>query len=219
MPENDSFIATMSGVRLVRLMAELAGLPKQQALERAHEAFVYVGLGEARYRNLGTYSLGMKQMAKLAQAIVHGPELLFLDEPTNGLDPLGAPAHAPADSGDSRPGRHPHDAVSHLLRDVEETCDEVRDSQRRPDCHHCDLEDERRSNRRFVELESPAPMAPSPAALEQLGCGVAVGGGDGWRIVLPAGVEIGALWRAGGGQNVLVPETCRTGATRSKRSS
>ena len=56
-------------------------------MERAHEAFFWVGLGEARYRNLGTYSLGMKQMAKLAQAIAHGPKLLFLDEPTNGLDP------------------------------------------------------------------------------------------------------------------------------------
>src|SRR5690349_12247222 len=58
-----------------------------EALERTHEAFYYVGLGEARYRNLGTYSLGMKQMAKLAQAIAHGPKLIFLDEPTNGLDP------------------------------------------------------------------------------------------------------------------------------------
>src|SRR6201993_585967 len=87
MPENDSFIASMSGVRFVRLMAELAGLPKEHALERAHEAFFYVGLGEVRYRNLGTYSLGMKQAAKLAQAIAHGPKVLFLDEPTNGMGP------------------------------------------------------------------------------------------------------------------------------------
>src|SRR6266700_8039655 len=87
MPENDSFIASMSGVHFVRLMAELAGLPREHALERAHEAFFYVGLGEVRYRALGTYSLGMKQAAKLAQAIAHGPKLLFLDEPTNGLDP------------------------------------------------------------------------------------------------------------------------------------
>src|SRR6266404_3732078 len=87
MPENDSFIADMSGVRFVRYMAELAGLPPNEAMERAHEAFFYVGLGEARYRNLNGYSLGMKQLAKLAQAIAHGPKLLFLDEPTNGLDP------------------------------------------------------------------------------------------------------------------------------------
>ncbi len=87
MPENEAFIAGMSGVRFVRYMAELAGLPPEEALERAHEAFFYVGLGEARYRKLGTYSLGMKQLAKLAQAIAHGPNLLLLDEPTNGLDP------------------------------------------------------------------------------------------------------------------------------------
>ena len=87
MPENDSFIADMTAVRFVRMMAEFSGLPPAEALERTHEAFYYVGLGEARYRNLGTYSLGMKQMAKLAQAIAHGPKLLFLDEPTNGLDP------------------------------------------------------------------------------------------------------------------------------------
>ena len=62
MPENDAFIAGMTGVRFVRLMAELSGLPPAQALERAHEALFYVGLGEARYRNVDTYSLGMKQL-------------------------------------------------------------------------------------------------------------------------------------------------------------
>src|SRR3954468_14458074 len=87
MPERDSFIAKMSAVHFVRLMGELSGLPSEAALERAHEALFYVGLGEARYRRLETYSLGMKQLAKLAQAIVHGPRLIFLDEPTNGLDP------------------------------------------------------------------------------------------------------------------------------------
>ena len=74
MPESDAFIADMTGVRFVRYMAELSGLPRGEAMERAHEAFFYVGLGEARYRKLGTYSLGMKQLAKLAQAIAHGPK-------------------------------------------------------------------------------------------------------------------------------------------------
>ena len=87
MPENDSFIGNMSAVSCVRYMAELSGLPGEAALERAHEALFYVGLGEARYRKLGTYSLGMKQLAKLAQAIVHGPKLVILDDPNNGLDP------------------------------------------------------------------------------------------------------------------------------------
>src|ERR1035441_3217700 len=83
MPENDSFIGNMSGVKFVRYMAELAGLPQEVALERAHEALFYVGLGEVRYRKISTYSLGMKQLIKLAQALVHGPRLLILDEPTD----------------------------------------------------------------------------------------------------------------------------------------
>src|SRR5262245_52388718 len=86
MPENDSFIAGMTAIRFVRMMAELSGLPPEAAMERAHETLFYVGLGEARYRKLGTYSLGMKQMAKLAVAIVHGPHKMIMDEPTNGLD-------------------------------------------------------------------------------------------------------------------------------------
>ena len=68
MPESDAFISNLTGVRFVRYMAELSGLPVNQALERAHETLFYVGLGEVRYRKLGTYSLGMKQLAKLAHS-------------------------------------------------------------------------------------------------------------------------------------------------------
>src|SRR6478752_2431482 len=153
MPESDAFIADMTGVRFVRYMAELSGLPRGEAMERAHEAFFYVGLGEARYRKLGTYSLGMKQLAKLAQAIAHGPRLLLLDEPTNGLDP-------PARQRMIRLIREIRDAgqmhiliSSHLLRDVEETCEEVVILREGRIAAHCDLETERRSNRKFVELE------------------------------------------------------------------
>ena len=125
MPETDCFIAHMTAVSFVRMMGELSGLPPGAALERAHEVLFYVGLGEARYRKLGTYSLGMKQLAKLAQAIVHGPKLLILDEPTNGLDPPARQRmirliHEMRDSGELQIL-----LCSHLLRDVEETCDEV----------------------------------------------------------------------------------------------
>src|ERR1700691_4904449 len=89
MPENDAFISKMSAVSFVQMMAELCGLPASAALERAHEALFQVGLAEARYRELGTYSLGMKQLAKLAQAIAHGPNLLIADETTNALRPPG----------------------------------------------------------------------------------------------------------------------------------
>src|SRR6266478_4735882 len=154
MPERDSFIANMSCVHFVRLMAELSGLPSDAALERAHEALFYVGLGEARYRQLGTYSLGMKQLAKLAQAIVHGPRLIFLDEPTNGLDPparqrMVRMIREMKDTGDVRIV-----LCSHLLRDVEEACEEVLILKQGRIVHYANLEEERRANKRFVELET-----------------------------------------------------------------
>src|SRR5215813_4818590 len=125
MPERDSFIANMTCVHFVRLMAELSGLPGEAALERAHEALFYVGLGEARYRKVGTYSLGMKQLAKLAQAIVHGPRLIFLDEPTNGLDPPARQRMIELIRQIRDSGKAHIVLSSHLLRDVEECCEEI----------------------------------------------------------------------------------------------
>ena len=125
MPEMDAFIAGMTAVRFIRLMAELSGLPSERALERAHEMLFYVGLGEARYRNIDTYSLGMKQLAKLAQALVHGPRLIFLDEPTNGLDPDARERMLKMIKDIRDAGEIQMILSSHLLRDVEECCDEV----------------------------------------------------------------------------------------------
>jgi ABC-2 type transport system ATP-binding protein len=207
MPENDSFIASMSGVRFVRLMAELSGLPREQALERAHEAFFYVGLGEVRYRALGTYSLGMKQAAKLAQAIAHGPRLLFLDEPTNGLDP---PARARMvqliqeirDRGDLS-----LILSSHLLRDVEECCDQVLILKDGNIAAYCNLEEERRANRRFLELETRSDGAPSGCfleALEKLGCETAQGAQGRIKLVLPEGLEVRRLYAVAAEQNVQI---------------
>src|SRR6476660_1116163 len=154
MPERDSFIAKMSCVHFVRLMAELSGIPARHALERAHEALFYVGLGEARYRSVDTYSLGMKQLAKLAQAIVHGPRLIFLDEPTNGLDP-------PARQRMIRLIREIRDSgkanivlSSHLLRDVEECCEEILILKEGRLAVYCNLEEERKANRKFLMLET-----------------------------------------------------------------
>src|SRR5947207_11592117 len=205
MPENDSFIANMSGVRFVRLMAELSGLPKEHALERAHEAFFYVGLGEVRYRNLGTYSLGMKQAAKLAQAIAHGPKLLFLDEPTNGLDP---PARLRMiqliqevrDRGDLN-----LILSSHLLRDVEECCDEVlilKDGQL---VVYCNLEEERKANKKFLMLETRGEVNGNfIAAIEQLGCEAATGAQGRIKLILPDGIEVRQLYEVAAAQNVQI---------------
>jgi len=89
MPESDCLIPGMDAVSFTSYLGELSGMPRQEAMKRAHEVLFYVGLEESRYRNLETYSSGMKQRLKLAQAIVHDPKLIFLDEPTSGLDPRG----------------------------------------------------------------------------------------------------------------------------------
>jgi ABC-2 type transport system ATP-binding protein len=206
MPEIDAFVAGMSGVRFVRLMAELSGLPPEAALERAHEALFYVGLGEARYRPIGTYSLGMRQLAKLAQALVHGPRLLLLDEPTNGLDP---PARARMlelvrDIRDA--GEVAVVLSSHLLRDVEQCCDEVLVVKGGRIAVAADLAAERAANRRFLELEvrggQPAeadgaegPEASFAAQAERLGCEVAWSGRQRLKLVLPEGVAVADLYR------------------------
>jgi ABC-2 type transport system ATP-binding protein len=125
MPEQDCHIPGMSAVQFVAFAGELAGLPANQAIRRAHEVMEYVGLGEARYRLVETYSTGMKQRIKLAQALVHGPKLLLLDEPTNGLDPKGREEMLKLVKSISH-GKGVNVLVcSHVLPDIERTCDEV----------------------------------------------------------------------------------------------
>lgn len=195
MPENDSFIAGMSAVRLARMMGELSGLPADVALERAHEALYYVGLGEARYRNVETYSLGMKQQAKLAQAIVHGPKLLFLDEPTNGLDPPHRKRMIRL-INDIRKRQDVRIIVSsHLLRDVEECCDEVLILKDGRLAQYCNLEAERRANRKFIEVETYGDNGRLAAEIDGLGCEFALLNSRRIKLVLPEGMEIRELYR------------------------
>ena len=125
MPENDAHIPGMNAVSFVAYCAELSGLPRVDAMQRAHEVLFYVGLGEARYRNVETYSTGMKQRIKLAQALVHDPDLLFLDEPTNGMDPKGRDEMLEL-VRDLALNKGVNVIVSsHLLPDIEYTCRDV----------------------------------------------------------------------------------------------
>ncbi|MEW6074412.1 MAG: ABC transporter ATP-binding protein [Planctomycetota bacterium] len=125
MPEGDCLLPGLNAVELVATLGRLAGLTRRDAMTRTHEVLDYVGLEEARYRSSDEYSGGMKQRLKLAQSLVHDPDLLLLDEPTNGLDPHGRRhmLELVADLG------HAHGKnillCSHLLPDVEATCREV----------------------------------------------------------------------------------------------
>lgn len=125
MPEQDCHIPGMSAVQFVAYAGELAGMPSEQALRRAHEVLEYCGLGEARYRNVETYSTGMRQKIKLAQALVHGPKLLLLDEPTNGLDPRGRQEMLELIQSLSHGKGVSVLVSSHLLPDIERVCDQV----------------------------------------------------------------------------------------------
>lgn len=195
MPENDSFIADMTAVSFVRMMGELSGLPKESALERAHEVLFYVGLGEARYRKLGTYSVGMKQMVKLAQAIVHGPRLLILDEPTNGLDP-SARRRMLRLIRDIRDSGQIHILLcSHLLRDVEETCEEVLILKQGRIVHYANLARERSVNQRFVEIETSGDSAGLAEALTEIGCTCTIHGNGRLKMVLPEDFDLREIYR------------------------
>ena len=204
MPENDSFIGDMTAVAFVRQMAELSGLPSDAALEKAHQVLFHVGLGEARYRELRTYSLGMKQMAKLAQAIVHGPELVILDEPTNGLDPAARRRMLKLIAEMKNEQGMNVLVCSHLLRDIEQVCDEAVILKDGAIVRQCNLEEERRSNRSFVELEVSGDDGSLRAALTRIGAeGVSEGSGR-WRIVLPSGMAVDAIWHLADREHLLI---------------
>ncbi len=204
MPERDSFITKMSCIHFVRFMAELSGLPSAAALERAHEALFFVGLGEARYRNVDTFSLGMKQLAKLAQAIVHGPKLIFLDEPTNGLDP-------PARQRMIKMIREVRDSgqanivlSSHLLRDVEECCEEILILKEGRLVTYCNLEEERKANKKFLMLETRGELHSFVEGVSRMGAECAVTSDHRLRIILQDGNEIRDLYRLAADSQVQI---------------
>ena len=125
MPESEAHIPGLNAVSFVAYCGQLAGLPRSAAVQRAHEVLQYVGLGEERYRLVDTYSTGMKQRIKLAQALVHDPDLLCLDEPTNGMDPRGREEMLALIRDLARRKGVNVIVSSHLLPDVEATCEHV----------------------------------------------------------------------------------------------
>jgi ABC-2 type transport system ATP-binding protein len=125
MPEDDCFIPGMDAVTFTSYLGELSGMPRQEAMKRAHEVLYYVGLEEGRYRLLETYSVGMKQRLKLAQTLVHDPRLLFLDEPTSSLDPQGRKEILELIKDISSKKDIQVLISSHILPDIEAVCSHV----------------------------------------------------------------------------------------------
>jgi ABC-2 type transport system ATP-binding protein len=125
MPEHDCLPPDVSAAEFVTHLGRISGLPRTAARERASEALRHVGLYEERYRQIGGYSTGMKQRVKLAQALVHDPDLLLLDEPTNGLDPAGRDAMLTLIHRIGTEFGISVVVCSHLLGEVERICDSL----------------------------------------------------------------------------------------------
>jgi ABC-2 type transport system ATP-binding protein len=124
-PEDECLFPGVLGIEFASYSGELAGMPRADAMQRAHEVLDYVGLGEARYRRVESYSTGMKQRLKLAGAIIHDPRLLVLDEPTNGMDPAGREELLELAGDLARNKGMSLLFSSHLLPDVEAVCEHV----------------------------------------------------------------------------------------------
>jgi ABC-2 type transport system ATP-binding protein len=174
MPEQDCHSPGMSAVQFVSYAGELAGMPAEQALRRSHEVLEYCGLGEARYRNVETYSTGMKQRIKLAQALVHGPKLLLLDEPTNGLDPAGREDMLELVRTVSH-GKGVNVLVSsHLLPDIERVCDRVIVVMKGELRAEGTIRDLKKIEGHPVDVELREPSTPFLTALREAGANVEV---------------------------------------------
>jgi ABC-2 type transport system ATP-binding protein len=170
MPENDCHIPGMNAITFVAYAGQLTGMKPKDAMRRAHEILYYVGLGEARYRNVETYSAGMKQRIKLAQALVHDPQLLFLDEPTNGLDPKGRVEMLELVRDISTSKDINVILSSHLLPDVEWVCRDALVIHKGRRLAAGKIDDLKRSTGAVFECRVKGDLDSFRRALETLGC-------------------------------------------------
>ena len=125
MPEYDALNPDMEAIYQVKYSGELLGMNPVVAMSRAHEVLQYVGLGEQRYRNIGSFSTGMKQATKLACSIIHDPELIIADEPSNGLDATAREFMISTLQNMVNNGNRSVMMASHLMDDVERVCDQM----------------------------------------------------------------------------------------------
>jgi ABC-2 type transport system ATP-binding protein len=189
MPETDGHIPGMNAVTFVAYCGQLAGLPKADAMQRAHETLFYVGLGEARYRNLETYSTGMKQRIKLAQALVHDPDLVFLDEPTNGMDPKGRDEMLELIRDIAHNKGINLILSSHLLPDVEYTCDHVVVLDKGSVATFGPIDELKGPTGRVYEVRVKGELAPFIAALHAAGMECRETDEDVMRVFVPGVLE------------------------------
>ncbi len=171
-PEQDCQIAGMAGCEYVTYCGQLSGMPFRKARQRTHEILDLVGMGQERYRLVDTYSTGMKQRVKLAQALVHDPEIVFLDEPTNGLDPSGREHILQLIGSLWRDLGISVVMCSHLLRDIERVCDRVMIIGHGRLLEHDSIVELKSRHRRIVEIAPVKDTERFQAVLTQTGLAV-----------------------------------------------
>ncbi len=193
-PEDECLFPHTEGVSFVAYAGELVGMGRKDALQRAHETLDYVGLGEARYRKVESYSTGMKQRLKLASAVVHDPKLLILDEPTNGMDPAGRQEILEL----SRDLAHNKGMSllfsSHLLPDVETVCDYVIVIAAGKLLAEGKIQELKQIHRQSFDVRIKGELAPFALRLEELGCATDEVD-DVLRVQLPDGQTQQLLWQ------------------------
>jgi ABC-2 type transport system ATP-binding protein len=193
-PEDECLFPGVAGIESVAYAGELCGMSWKDGMQRAHEVLNYVGLGEARYRRVESYSTGMKQRLKLASAIVHDPQLLILDEPTNGMDPAGRQEVLDL----ARDLAHNKGMSllfsSHLLPDVETVCDHVLVLGQGQLLAQGKIRDLMQAHDRMVEVRIKADPAPFARRLAEQGCNVKRQG-EVILVELPMGKSCDLLWR------------------------
>ncbi|HPU93843.1 MAG TPA: ABC transporter ATP-binding protein, partial [Candidatus Saccharicenans sp.] len=160
----------MDGVSFTAYMGELSGMPRQEAMKRAHEVLFYVGLGESRYRLVETYSSGMRQRLKLAQALVHDPKLLFLDEPTANLDPAGRQDILELIGEIASSKDISVLLCSHLLDDIESICTDMVIINKGQIAASGRIEDLKMVDYRLYELKIKGELPVFSRELEEAGC-------------------------------------------------
>jgi ABC-2 type transport system ATP-binding protein len=198
MPEIDAYLAGMTAVELCAYAGQLSGLPPGEAMQRAHASLFYAGLGDKRYLEVEGYSTGMKQRVKLAQALVHDPELLFLDEPTNGLDPRARDEMLELIT--ELPARRGCAVVisTHLLPDVDQICDHVFILVGGRHRFFGSVEALRgaRASERIFDVEIKSDSDSLGAELEADGCEVAEVAPRRMIVTLPEGGDSAVIFRA-----------------------
>lgn len=194
-PEDECLFPGVEGVEFVSYAGELGGMRTSDAMQRAHEVLDYVGLGEARYRKVESYSTGMKQRLKIASAIVHDPRMLILDEPTNGMDPAGRLEILELARDLAQRKGMSLLFSSHLLPDVEAVCDHVMVLGGGKLLASGRIEDLKRTIRRQFDVR--VKIDPSRFAQQLRAVDLSVEVKDDLLVVdLPEGREPSILWEA-----------------------